>query len=97
MRLSEEELKNIKEVIKRYDTNSEIYIFGSRLDNSKKGGDIDIMVVSKVINFEKILDIKAELYEKLGFRKIDLVVSKGYAEESQNFKKNIYLEGVRID
>lgn len=93
MRLSEEEIKYIRDVIKRYDNNSEIYIFGSRLDDSKKGGDIDIMVVSKVINFEKILDIKAELYDKLGFRKIDLIVSKGYAEESQNFKKKYILRG----
>lgn len=97
MRLTEEELKYIKDAIKKYDNNSEIYIFGSRLDDSKKGGDIDIMVVSTVIDFEKVLDIKLELYEKLGFRKIDLIVSKGYTEESQNFKKHIYSEGVRID
>lgn len=42
LRLSDEEINVIKMVIKNYDPNARVFIFGSRTDLNKKGGDIDI-------------------------------------------------------
>ncbi len=43
MRLKKEEIKIIKETINKFVDNPTIYIFGSRLDDKKRGGDIDIL------------------------------------------------------
>jgi predicted nucleotidyltransferase len=43
MRLDKQEKKALKYALK--DFHGEIYLFGSRTDNSKRGGDIDILLV----------------------------------------------------
>ena len=45
MRLSIEESKMIRDsAVKYFGKNSKIYLFGSRTDDKKKGGDIDIYI-----------------------------------------------------
>jgi len=43
IRLDETERKALKHALK--DFHGEIYLFGSRTDNSKRGGDIDILLI----------------------------------------------------
>ena len=43
LRLDEFELSKIKEIKKFFD--GDIYIFGSRLDLKKRGGDIDLYLI----------------------------------------------------
>jgi hypothetical protein len=47
MRLSEFEVKSIKESIRVFDPDALIYLFGPRTDDSKKGGGIDVMAFRK--------------------------------------------------
>ena len=47
MRLSKKEVETIKKVINEFFIKPDIYLFGSRLDTSKKGGDIDLFIISK--------------------------------------------------
>ena len=47
VRLKEGEIETIKGVILSFDPDAEIVLFGSRTDLGKKGGDIDLLVVSK--------------------------------------------------
>jgi len=85
MRLEPKEIVAILEIVKPEkagDTEGEcqIYLFGSRVDDQKKGGDIDLLVV---VESEKILrgwkkrhlDLLVELKTRLGDRKIDLVMT----------------------
>ncbi|MHB1545668.1 MAG: nucleotidyltransferase family protein [bacterium] len=45
MRLSAEEAKIIKNLaVKYFGANSNIYLFGSRADDKKRGGDIDLYI-----------------------------------------------------
>ena len=76
VRLSEEELSLIKETAKKiFGENVEIYIFGSRADISKKGGDIDIYIETKKnVSIKDELKFLAELELKGISRKVDLVV-----------------------
>ncbi len=46
VRLTEEEIKMIRKIIKKYDPDAKIILFGSRTDLTKKGGDIDLLVIS---------------------------------------------------
>ncbi|MFT4929780.1 MAG: putative nucleotidyltransferase [Phenylobacterium sp.] len=73
MRLSSHQLETITAQIYRYDSNAEIYLFGSRVDDNAKGGDIDLLVVSTIIDFAIKIKILAQLMIKLGEQKIDLV------------------------
>ena len=50
MRLAYQEQLAIREAIHQADTDAMIYLFGSRTDDTAKGGDIDLLVLSKTIN-----------------------------------------------
>jgi predicted nucleotidyltransferase len=78
MRLTEYQINLIKNfALQFFGNNTKIYLFGSRADDNKKGGDIDIYIETEVR--ENILDKKIgmllELEKKLGQRKIDIVIN----------------------
>ena len=47
MRLQPNEIAQIRETISKEFGESDIYIFGSQLDSSKRGGDIDIFIIPR--------------------------------------------------
>jgi predicted nucleotidyltransferase len=78
MRLSTDEIEFIKNKIKEYIENAEIYIFGSILDDSIKGGDVDIYIITdKKLSFEDRSFLKFELENYL-YRPVDLVFHKDF-------------------
>lgn len=74
MRISDIEKKVIIGSIIGSDPSAEIYLFGSRADDTQKDGDIDILIFSEKIDFKEKLQIKARIFKKLEEQKIDLVV-----------------------
>jgi predicted nucleotidyltransferase len=72
-----------------------IYIFGSRVDVSLKGGDIDLYI--QVKNQENILEKKikflARLKEKIGDQKIDVIVSK---DSSRVIEQEALKNGIKL-
>jgi len=82
MRLTEKEIKTIKEIILDVFGESEIRIFGSRLNENKKGGDIDIFVIAKNREnlFKKRIKAAAKL-ENLLFKPVDVVVHHDFDRE----------------
>lgn len=59
------------------DFKGEIYLFGSRLDNKKRGGDIDILLIpqKKITSLKLSLKIETRFFSKCEER-IDVVVYK---------------------
>ena len=45
MRLSEKQIKVLKDKLNSISSSAKLYLFGSRVDDTKKGGDIDLLVV----------------------------------------------------
>lgn len=84
MRLSEFEIESIKSVAHEvWGHETMIYLFGSRTDDSKKGGDIDLFIdLAAEQEPKKIMLQKAEFLSKLdillGEQKIDLLVRTSY-------------------
>ena len=76
MRLSREERDAIVASIRSEDEGAVIYLHGSRTDDSLKGGDIDLIVFSDVINLERKLRILRRIFERIDEQKIDLFVTK---------------------
>jgi predicted nucleotidyltransferase len=93
MRLANEEQLAISDAIHQADADAVIYLFGSRVDDAAKGGDIDLLVLSKRINLMTKLEILAQLHQKLGERKIDIAV---YRDTARPFPRMVMQEGVRL-
>lgn len=76
MRLSQKEIETIKKIIIDFFGESEIYLFGSRIDDMKVGGDIDLFVIPKNREgnlFEKKIKASVKL-ENLLQLPVDIVV-----------------------
>ncbi len=75
MRLSVQDIKVIKKATKEIYGNSPIWLFGSRVDDNKKGGDIDLFIETKQ---KSSIDDKIKflrILENNGIdRKVDLIV-----------------------
>ncbi len=76
MRLSTKEVKLIKSEVKSIFGEAVVYLFGSRVDNTKKGGDIDLYIVSKINDnlFRKKQKLKI-LLEDILYKPVDIIVS----------------------
>lgn len=78
MRLKSGEIALIKKTaIECFGKNVRVYLFGSRTDDKKKGGDIDIYIETEVKKnlFDRKLKMLEVLHEKLEDQKIDLVIN----------------------
>ncbi len=78
MRIKKEYVNIIKQLSKKYfGKDSQIYLFGSRSDDTKKGGDIDFYIETNVNDklFERKIKMLVELQKLLGEQKIDLVIN----------------------
>lgn len=76
MRLSPDEIKAIKETVQSFDADAKVWLYGSRTDDNKRGGDIDLLIFSQKINFSDKLKIKVQLYKKIGEQKIDMIIAR---------------------
>ncbi len=94
VRLTQEEIRVIKDTIKKYDENAKIVLFGSRVDLNKKGGDIDLLVISKKLKLMDKLKILREIKNFLGERKIDLIITDNVKKSA--FYELAYEEGVEL-
>jgi len=80
MRLKNQEADIIKNTIRGFDPKAEIFLFGSRTDDSLKGGDIDILIFSESMNLRSKLLLKSSLFEKIGEQKIDVIIEKNHTK-----------------
>jgi predicted nucleotidyltransferase len=94
MRISERERQVLVKAVQKFDCSAAVWLFGSRTDNSKKGGDIDIAVLSDKIYAKEKIQLKRAIYNELGEQKIDLVIS---AEGKEPFFRLAVKNGTRID
>jgi predicted nucleotidyltransferase len=82
---------------------AKVYLFGSRVDDNKKGGDIDLYVVpeNKDHLYEKKIKFLSALDRALGEQKIDVVIAKDKDRpiEQEAIEKGIELnlENLKIE
>ncbi|MBI5473383.1 MAG: nucleotidyltransferase domain-containing protein [Ignavibacteriae bacterium] len=77
MRLTLREIDIIKKTVHEFLPGVEVYLFGSRVDDTKRGGDIDILIVGDTDEeFWTVVHIKSRLKERLGDQKIDIVYER---------------------
>lgn len=101
MRLSDLEKNTLLVVFKSYsNVSAKIYLFGSRANDDKKGGDIDLLLVfaneTEKLSFRR-LDFLVELKKKIGDRKIDLTLATLEQLEVDVFLKSVFDSAVELE
>ena len=76
MRLDANEAKAVGEEVRRLDPAAEIYLYGSRANDSARGGDIDLLVVSDQLGFRDVLRLRTRILDRIGWQQLDLVVRR---------------------
>jgi len=97
MRLKVEEKNKIVYYAKEFfGKDIKLYLFGSRVDDNKKGGDIDLFLESKEnIDMRTQVNFLAAIYKEITQRKIDLLI-KTPSSEDLSIYKTAKKEGVLL-
>ena len=93
VRLTVDEQNAIRQVIHRFDPLACIWLFGSRVDDQARGGDIDLLILSDKLDHSDKMSIRLALYEHIGEQKIDLVIA---ADDSDPFTRIALVEVVPL-
>jgi len=95
MRLKPKIAQYFKQKTACLQTRAEAYLFGSRVRETKRGGDIDILILSEdQISRKTLRQIKIDFYKEFGLQKLDLV--NFTYDEQHPFKSLIMDEAIRL-
>ena len=73
MRLSNFLIQKIKKAVYKSFGEVEIYLFGSRIDDEKRGGDIDIAIKGNFSN-EEFKKLKVKFFKEMMLMDLDLKI-----------------------
>jgi predicted nucleotidyltransferase len=76
MRLETDQSTAIREEIRRADPGAEIYLYGSRADDTRRGGDIDLLVISDRLGFRDLLALRRAILDRIGWQQLDLMMRR---------------------
>ena len=95
MRLSQNSINIFKEKFTEFFGEGEIYLFGSRVDDTKRGGDIDLYLKVKNHNnlFEKKIQFLSRVKRELGEQKIDIVFNE---DENRLIEQEALKWGIKL-
>ncbi len=94
MRLEKQQIKLLKDTLFRLSENAQLYLFGSRVDDSKKGGDIDLLVISNELDRNDIRILRLAFFEQFGEQKLDIILDDGTMADP--FVKHIFEKAVLL-
>lgn len=82
MRLTPQELRSVRQTIHNADPNGRLWLFGSRADDSRRGGDIDLYLETSLpVSLRDSLALEYRLSTLCG-SKVDLLIrNPGQAEQ----------------
>lgn len=99
MRLSPQHVALIKESFKEcFLYGDKLFLFGSRVDDSLKGGDIDLYIETECTDSSRVFKRRMQfiglLHRKLGEQKIDVVIKTPLDEASKLIYKEAQRAGI---
>ena len=99
MRITTKDQKTIVNTAHQYfDKATEVYLFGSRVDDSKKGGDIDLYIIPEHQNsaeqlYHKKIKFLVALQLAIGEQKIDVIIAK---DKNRLIEKEAIRTGIKL-
>lgn len=101
MRLNDTEVLGILEAVERHmpEKKGELRLYGSRVDDNKKGGDIDLLLIMPNLHLKQILVenkhvILGQIKNSIGERKIDLLICQKEDVQQDPFVGLIYPKSI---
>ena len=95
MRVKNEHAVFLKQSLKKYLPDADVYLIGSRANDMQKGGDIDICVIGeKALTSQEKRNVKIAFYKEFGEQKLDIVSFK--KGEPSNFKELALLDSLKL-
>ncbi len=97
MRLTFEEVAAIKAAAaETFGSSAVVRLFGSRVDDSLRGGDIDLHVEADAIEDEWLAraDFEDMLFRKIEPRKVDLLITQRGGATPRGFERIAYRDGI---
>ena len=93
MRLTDDQRQSVLDAIHVADPAAQVWLYGSRVHDDARGGDIDLLVLSPRIGLREKLDVLARLHRLLGEQKIDLTVAP---DDSRPFVRLALAQGLKL-
>ena len=93
VRLEEDVIELIKTYVKSIDANAHVYVFGSRANLNKRGGDIDLFILSAIFSYEESRQLRFKIEDLIGEQKIDVLFAK---DTSDPFIRSIFQKAVKL-
>jgi predicted nucleotidyltransferase len=90
VRLSDFEISAIRKTVSERDVDARVYLFGSRVDDARRGGDIDLLIMSDLLTSNDRGAIRWRLWELIGEQKIDIIIAK---DTSDPFTRIAFQQG----
>ena len=99
MRLTPEQAASIRSAAAEvFGSDARVWLFGSRVDDSKRGGDIDLLIetaqLPAVDAFMRKVRFLGKLEDSLGERKIDVVIQ--HPGDTRAIVRIAHATGVRL-
>lgn len=94
MRLEQREIEVLKSTLRKLSLRAKLYLFGSRVDDMKKGGDIDLLVVSDKLTKKDLRLLRIEFFKHFGEQKMDIILDNG--EFKDPFVRHIFQKAVLL-
>jgi uncharacterized protein len=100
MRLSQFEIETITALVqKHFGEEAQVFLFGSRVDDQKRGGDIDLFVKNndeKRLTIEAKINFLVDLKILIGDQKIDLVFDNANTRLKTSFYHSISHQQIQL-
>ncbi len=96
MRIASQERAAIKKIIRKLDKRAEIYLYGSRANDTLRGGDIDLLIVSNRLLLTDKLNCLIKIKDALGEQKIDILIKSAEDFRSDHFVAQILKSAVLL-
>ncbi|MES9883902.1 MAG: nucleotidyltransferase domain-containing protein [Sedimenticola sp.] len=99
MRLTKRQIAAIRQATQEvYGDNSQVWLFGSRVDDSRRGGDIDLLIrpeiASKSVGLMRKIQFLSKLERAMGERKIDVIIETD--DDSRPIIRVAHETGIRL-
>lgn len=100
MRLKQKEIDAIKEITRAvFGTQATVMLFGSRTDDIKRGGDIDLYIqcnhtISDTEQYRLKIKFLVRLKEIIGDQKIDVLINSG--QQTNSIYTSVKKQGILL-